>query len=71
MNEGCPEKFDPGEFFKSGYGILTKEAKHTITGTWKKLSGTKLIVLKTRKEVNRFVKQAEKEGRFIPGNYPK
>ena len=37
----------------------------------KKLSGTKLIVLKTRKEVNRFVEQAEKEGRFIPGNYPK
>ena len=69
MNEGCPEKFDPG-FLKRIWNFDQRSKAHYY-GYMKKLSGTKLIVLKTRKEVNRFVKQAEKEGRFIPGNYPK
>lgn len=69
MNEGCPEKFDPG-FLKRIWNFDQRSKAHYY-GYMKKLSGTKLIVLKTRKEVNRFVEQAEKEGRFIPGNYPK
>lgn len=68
MNPGCPEKFDPG-FLKRIWNFDRRSKAHYY-GYMKKLSGTKLIVLKTRKEVNRFVKQVEKEGRFVRGNFP-
>ena len=35
------------------------------------LSDTKLIVLKSRREVGRFLEKVEKEGRFVEGNYKK
>lgn len=67
MNEGCPEKFDPG-FLKRIWNFDRRSKAHYY-GYMKKLKNTKLIVLKTRKEVNAFIKRAEKEGRFVPGNY--
>lgn len=67
MNAGCPEKFDPG-FLKRIWNFDRRSKAHYY-GYMKKLTGTKLIVLKTRKEVNHFVKRVEKEGRYVSGNY--
>lgn len=68
MNPGCPERFDPG-FLKRIWNFDRRSKAHYY-GYMKKLTGTKRIVLKSRKEVNRLLKRVEKEGRFVPGNYP-
>lgn len=67
MNAGCPERFDPG-FLKRIWNF-DKRSKAHYYGYMKTLKDTKLIVLKTRKEVHQFLKRAEKEGRFVKGNY--
>lgn len=67
MNPGCPEKFDPG-FLKRIWNFDRRSKAHYY-GYMKKLTNTKRIVLKSRKEVNRFVKKVEQDGRFISGNY--
>ena len=69
MNPGCPEKFDPS-FLKRIWNFDRRGKAHYY-GYMETLSDTKLIVLKSRREVGRFLEKVEKEGRFVEGNYKK
>ena len=69
MNPGCPEKFDPS-FLKRIWNFDRRSKAHYY-GYMETLSDTKLIVLKSRREVGRFLEKVEKEGRFVEGNYKK